>query len=362
MSPRTSALAAAAARVALGLVALAAGGCAASSEPSFRPAPPPASPGGSGAAAAPVLDLAGRTRPPGPDPGPRGVMPGAPSAGDAAVAIVDGNPVYASEVARFLFRYAPESALEALGQILDARILEADAVAEGVTLPAGEIEARTEEEMRRRATELRVQYGPEMTLDAYLRDRFGTTTEAFRSGVEGLVRLRALRDRLLRLEALREDRIRLRVLVLDTEEAARDAARRLEEGADFASLARQVSRAPATDLPSYPRGEVEPPELADMLFALPDGGVSPPVRVAREGREAFQVFKVLEVRRGRPAIWAADAASIEAGLRERPVLPAEYLQWARAARGRHGVRFLLEEPAAGAAGAAGAGQDGSSDR
>ncbi len=310
------------------------------------PVPYSVSPSPAGGAEA-VLDLAGgaATLAAGPEE-PRGLPP---AGDDPAVAVVDGVPVRASEVARFLFRFDPARALEGLNQILDERILEAEASALGIVLPPGEVEARTEEQVRARETEIRVQYGPGMRLDEYLRERFGFTVDSFRRDTAALVRLQALRDRAVRYEASRRDRIRIRVLVLADEAAAREAAASLREGADFASLARRVSLAPAEDLPPYAREDIRPPELAEELFSLDPGSVSRPVRVARDGRELFEVFKVVERTAGREVPWAEAAGEIERGLKERPVAPPEYLQWARGARERHGVKVLLEEPAAGGA-------------
>lgn len=325
------------------LLALALLSACASAPGPIPPSPtrPEASPGGGGAEA-PVLDVSGAP-PPAPSPSlePRGLVP---PGDDPVIAEVDGSPVRAGEVARFLFRYDPARALDVLNQILDARVLEADAAAAGITLPPGEIEARTEEQFRRQEQEVRVQYGAQWTLADYLADRFGFTVEAFRADLAALVRLQALRDRLVRFEATREERIRIRVLILEDEETARECARRLREGADFTALARQVSLAPAADLPPYRRDEVQPPELAEELFSMEPGTVSRPVRVAREGREVFQVFKVVERTLPRDGPWSAVAEEVERGLKVRPVSPPEYLQWARRARERHGVRFLLEEP------------------
>jgi peptidyl-prolyl cis-trans isomerase C len=316
---------------------------ACASPPQPPTAPAPASAGVSGVPdARPTLDLAG-TPPPAPPAEPRGVVP---AGEDPVVAEVDGRPIRASDVSRFLFRYDPGRALEALGQILDARILEADAAAAGIALPTGEVEARAADEVKRREDEIRVQFGPGVTLEEYLRERFGFSAASYRRDVTDLVRLQALRDRLVRFEAMRDERVRVRLIVTRTEDEARDAAGRLRAGADFAAVARQVSLAPAEDLPPYSREEIHPPALAEEIFALPPGDVSRPVRVAAEGKEVFQVFKLVERLPARAGAWAEVSAEIERGLRERPVLPAEYLQWARRARERHGVRVLLEEPAA----------------
>ena len=327
-------------------VLLAAPACAASPDPAPATAaadPSPSAVAGSGRDDRPVLDLSAVPPAPPPAPEARGLV----SAGeDPALAVVDGIEVRASEVTRFLFRYDPARGLDALNQILDARILDADAAALGVGLPPGEVEARTFQQVRDRETEVRVQYGTETTLEEYLADRFGITLEGYRRDLAALVRLQALRDRLVRYEALREERVRIRFLVLRDEETARDAARRLREGADFAALARQVSQAPADELPSYRRDEIQPPALAEEIFALGPGEVSRPVRVARDGKEVFQVFKLVEHTRARNLSWGEASPEVERGLKKGPVAPAEYLQWARRARERHGVKVLLVEPAA----------------
>ncbi len=294
-----------------------------------------------------MLDLSGAAAPP-PSAAaePRGVLPDA-ATGDAILARVGAEELRASDLARHLLRFSPDRALDGLGQMIDARIIDADAAAAGIVLPEGEVASRTEEEIRARETDLRVQYGPSAGLEEYLADRFGFSLEGYRSDIARLVRLQALRDRLVRFAALGEDRIRIRVLVVADEATARESARRLEEGADFAALARQVSLAPPDDLPAYPRDEIHPPELAEELFALPAGGVSRPVRVARDGVERFEVFKVVDVQRGAPTSWSEAREGVERGLRDRPVSRAEYLQWARRARARHGVQVSLEEPAVG---------------
>lgn len=302
-------------------------------------------PGDAAADDRPVLDLQGAlpTEAPPAEAEPRGRLP---AGEDPAVAEVAGVPVRTSEVARFLFRYDAGRALECLDQILDARILEADAAERGITAPPEEVVARVEAEVRVREQETRVQYGPGVTLDAWLRERFGFTLEAYRRDLAVLMRLQCLKDRLVRYEAAREERIRIRVLVVATEEAARDAGRRLRDGADFTALARQVSLVAAEDLPSYRRDEIRPAELAEELFAMEPGGISRPVRVARDGKELFEVFKVVEHTAARDVPWPDIAREIEKGLRDRPVGVSEYLQWARQARRRHGVKVFLEGPEA----------------
>jgi hypothetical protein len=307
------------------------------------PPDPAAPPGASAPDERPVLDLATvvPTSRPAPAAEPRGRVP---EGDDPRVAEVDGAGVRASEVARFLFRYDPGRALECLNQILDARILEADAAERGITVSPEEVEARVEEEVRSREREIRVQFGPGVDMETWLRERFGFSLAAYRADLAVLMRLQGLKERVVRFEAAREDRIRFRVLLVADEAAAREAARRLRDGADFTALAKQVSLFAVDDLPSYRREEIESAELAEELFAMGPGEISRPVRVTKGGKEIFQVFKVVERSAARDLPWSALAAEIEKGLRERPVGLPEYVQWARRARERHGVKVHLEEP------------------
>ncbi|HEU4394828.1 MAG TPA: peptidylprolyl isomerase [Planctomycetota bacterium] len=334
-------------RLPAALPALLLAACASSTPPPPAYLPSAGSSPGALADTRPTLDLAGSPLPPAADAEPRGALP---AGDDPVVAEVDGLTLRASEVARYLFRYDPGRALEVLNQMLDERILEADAAAAGVSLPAGEVEALVAVEVRRREDEMRVQFGPGVTFEEYLRERFGFTLESYRKDVSALFRIRALRDRLVRFDAMKEERVRVRLLVTRTEQEARDAAGRLRAGADFAAVARLVSLAPSEDLPPFSREEIHPPALSEEIFALSPGEVSRPVRVAADGKEVFQVFKLIERRAARSGAWAEVADEVERGLKERPVLPAEYLQWARRARERHGVRVLLEEPASGGGG------------
>jgi parvulin-like peptidyl-prolyl isomerase len=291
----------------------------------------------------PVLDLAAGSAPlPSALEDPRGLAPEGP---DPALATVDGVEVHASEVTRYLLRFNPVPAVEAMNQLLDDQMLEADAAAAGLVLPTGEIEARTEEEVRNREKDIRIQFGPEVSLERYLRDRFGTTVDVFRRETAGLVRRAALRDRLARWEAMREDSVQFRVLVTDSEEKARDAAASLRAGADFLTLAKRVSVAPIEEMPPYRRREIPLPALSDEIFAMSSGEISRPVRIPQEGKDFYWVFKIVEKRPGRDVPYTAAAAEIEKGLAARPLSAAERLQWGRRARERHGVKIHLVEQA-----------------
>jgi parvulin-like peptidyl-prolyl isomerase len=90
----------------------------------------------------------------------------------------------------------------------------------------------------------------------------------------------------------RPERVELAQILTESREAAERARREIKAGADFASVARQVSADPAASRGgqsgTFAREDL-PPAFADVVFALPDGGVSDVVATDY----GFHVFKVL---------------------------------------------------------------------
>ena len=93
----------------------------------------------------------------------------------------------------------------------------------------------------------------------------------------------------------RPERVRLRQILIEDRATAERAVRELAAGADFAQLARQLSRDPSAASGGY-QGELSreelPPELADVIFSLGSGEVSRLVP-ADYGFHIFQVVSRL---------------------------------------------------------------------
>jgi peptidyl-prolyl cis-trans isomerase C len=74
----------------------------------------------------------------------------------------------------------------------------------------------------------------------------------------------------------RPEQVRARQIVVDTEEEAKTALELLQDGADFAALAKEKSTAPEAkkggDLGSFAMGEM--PAEFNVVFGLPEGGIS----------------------------------------------------------------------------------------
>ena len=95
-----------------------------------------------------------------------------------------------------------------------------------------------------------------------------------------------------RQEFTRPERVRLRQILTEDRPAAERAVQQLADGADFADLARQLSRDPSASTGGY-QGELSredlPRAFADVIFSLEPGQASPIVP-ADYGFHIFQVI------------------------------------------------------------------------
>lgn len=158
---------------------------------------------------------------------------------------------------------------EVLEGLIDYVLIEQAAEALGVTLEDEELEGLIEADI--------AAGGGEATFEEWL-EATGQSQEEYRE----LVR-QALLSQLV-LEAVTSDlpdvaeQVKVRVIVLDSEEAARQVLDLLQEGVDFAEAARERSLDLTTkdeggDMGWLPRGVFEP-ELEDAAFDLQAGGIS----------------------------------------------------------------------------------------
>jgi foldase protein PrsA len=96
------------------------------------------------------------------------------------------------------------------------------------------------------------------------------------------------------------EQVHVRIIVVATEEEARQVLALLQAGGDFVALARERSLDVATkdnggDLGWFPRGLVAP-ELENAAFALQAGAISEPISVG----EGFHILQVVEREAARP--------------------------------------------------------------
>ena len=261
-------------------------------------------------------------------------------AGDLVVARVGDAVIKRSDVGDFTIRYFRDQASEALTHLVDERIIEAEAGALGITVPDSEIRTEVEAEVRERENTVRVQYGADVSLERFLRDRYGVTLDGHRRDLSRLVRTRLLRDRVVRYAQLGQERVMVLDAVYATRDDAAAAARSARAGADFGTLAREQGVRDEVALPPVPRDELSPAELADAVFALSTGEVSDPIAVIEGDQTLYHIFKLVRRLPARSGSFAKLKDEIESGLANRPLEPWEYLQWAGRMRSRYRVEVL----------------------
>lgn len=326
----------------LALAAAAAAAACASAE-ALEPSPPPspleARPrddvSHSGTLPAPEVPLAADAAVPLPVP-----------AADAVLFRVDGRELTTADLGDFVLRFLPDSAAAALDQLRDEAVVLGEAARESVTVPDADVARGVDAYVEEKRRSARVQFGASTDFEKLLRERWGRDLAQFRADAARPVRTALLRDRLVRLDQLREDGVEVRVLVLPSEEAAREAALRLREGADMTRYADTAGlRRPAAPAP-YSRGEIPEKDLESRLYAASPGDVLDPVPfTAPDGVVAWQVFRVTRSWRGSAEPWESVAPRVLGSLSADAVTEAELGRWRARAYARH--RLAAADPAKG---------------
>ena len=259
---------------------------------------------------------------------------------------VDDREITVTDVGDFVLRFLPDSASQAIEQLVLEAVVEAECARESVTVADADVARAVDAYVEDRRRSARVQYGPSTDFETLLRERWGRDLAQFKSDAARPARSALLRDRLVRLDQLREDGVEVRVLVLPTEEAARAAAASLRGGADMARYADTVGvRRPAAPAP-YARGEIPEKDVEARLFAAAPGDVLDPVPFTGEqGGVFWQVFRVTRTWRGSAEPWTSVGPAVEESLRANAVTEAERLRWRTRAFARR--RVLPADPAKG---------------
>lgn len=108
----------------------------------------------------------------------------------------------------------------------------------------------------------------------------------------------------------------VRQILVGTLEEAQAARRRLEAGADFVAISRELSRAPNAAEGGGLGTVFEdslPPEIEEVVFSLAPGGISRPI----QGPTGYHLFQVLEVVPAGPPMQAEVEATVRAELAQR---------------------------------------------
>jgi len=210
------------------------------------------------------------------------------------VATVDGAPVTRAEVDETVVASRLTGAQltyrQALNAVIRRRLVEAEAAKSGVTVPDAALRARLAAVVAAsggKGAFQRALSSAGLTADAYRRQLRGSMLAerladarfpALRSTVaEARAYYQRLRGRLTR-----PAEVELRDITTKTEREAEEVQRRLQDGADFAAVARQLSADPESKqrggLLGWVRTDSLPPTIARAVARLKVGGTTGPVQ------------------------------------------------------------------------------------
>jgi len=126
--------------------------------------------------------------------------------------------------------------------------------------------------------------------------KYGYTEESFQRALERELAAAWMRDVIIERVPQEAQQIHAQQILLYEEEQAQVVLSELEDGTDFAQLAREYDPQTRGDLGWFPRGYLTMPELDDVLFALEPGEISDMI----ETKIGYHIIKVLEQEDSRP--------------------------------------------------------------
>ncbi len=265
------------------------------------------------------------------------------AAGGSVLAVADGEEVRAGEVLPLLFLTHTELVYAALEQAVRRRLMVKEARRLGVHIGADQVEKSMAAVLKAQSDEFELAAGPGSDFEQYILERYGTTSQAYRAAVRDQVMEELFLARLIRYQARLEERIQVRVIVVEGFDAAREIAAKLDEGANFAALARAQSLDRSARL-----GGLLPPVARDCPHPLLQGAASlkPGQRAELSSipGKSGELFRILRLEKELPADsrpYGEQAAEIERELETRALDPFELTEWDRRVRERYRIEVRM---------------------
>jgi hypothetical protein len=245
--------------------------------------------------------------------------------GDEIVATVGGRELRKSDVYDRLVDGDPQTARLWLDLVVLDAVVADFAQRLGVVVDEGEIEdlARDAEAMLR--TQVEVEFEGRRTFAEYLGAEFGLDEAGYARLLRDDLQRSRYRGLVIRYLAQREERAEIRLIVHPDEAVLDDARARVEAGADFAALARQLSedvtRSEGGRLGPFDRGFRHP--VAQVAFELEPGQVSDLLSFEDRGTNRRALVYCLARHPANDAPFAEVRAEIVADLERHPITPLE---------------------------------------
>jgi len=237
---------------------------------------------------------------------------------------------------------APDEANNAVRQLVLDRLAAAEAHAHGIAVPAAALERELPRLLAAQERKVAEATRGKRDLTAHVRATWGLERDAYDAIARASLERSLLLERVVLHELSRHPRVQLRLIRVKEQALAEELARKLEQGADFAALARQHSEdGSARDGGLYPPLPTDlPSPLFDRTEGLAPGARSPVHEMATVDGPRWRIVEVLARLAPDERGAAERAAAIEALLEGRGVAPPELEAWMRIMESRHEIRFL----------------------
>ncbi len=293
-------------------------------------------------AAASAADPARSSKRDGPRTSPELVPPGASTGGDLTVAVVDGAPVHAADAYRLLLLSLPDETQNAARQLVVDRIAAAEAASESINVPPAVVDRELERVLGEQDRKVRESSKGKQDLASYVQTTYALDKAHYAELVRQTVARSLLLERVVLLELARHPRTQLRLIRVKEKSLAEEIRRKITQGADFATLARQHS-----EDGSAREGGLYPPlpsDLPSQLFArtegLKGGDVGEVEEVSTNDGPRFRIVQVLTRLPAETGTWAERGSGIDKVLEGRPLSPLELEAWMHVMETRHPIRIL----------------------
>jgi parvulin-like peptidyl-prolyl isomerase len=277
------------------------------------------------------------------DLGPEILLPD-PAAADAEVARVGDLVLRRSHAFARLLSADPKLALSAVDLLVFDVLVAQHARQFGIALAAERVRELADREEQQLRDQVKTELGDKVEFADYVWRIFGMRLPDWRRAVDLRVAQRLYQGYVIRYLALREDRVQVRYIAHKDREVLDDAARKVQDGADFGTLAMRLSddalRRDGGLLPAFGSGFPHP--VSEVALQLQPGELSAVFQKTVGGNERWFLVYCLSRIDGRDLPFAEVRDEIDRELAQKPLTPIETnaytLRWRSAAEAGAGAK------------------------
>ena len=257
---------------------------------------------------------------PAPGFGPEILLPKA-EAEDTEIARIGDLVLRRSHAYTRLLSAHPKLALSAVDLLVFDVLVAQHAQQFGIRVEPERIEQLAAAEEVQVRDQVKAELGGELDFAGYVWRLFGLRENDWQQTLRLRTAQRLYQGYVIRYLALREDRVQVRFLVHKDQAQADEVVAKVQQGADFGTLALRLSeddsRRDGGLLPPFARGSQHP--VAEVAFTLQKGQVSAPFRGRWRDEERWFVVYCLEHLQGRSRPFAEVRDEIDADLQNRAI-------------------------------------------